>query len=191
MGVESGSQKILDAMDKGLFIEEVMTATERLRSAGIRACYFLQFGYPGEGWSEIQKTVSLVRATHPDDIGVSVSYPLPNTRFYAKVQEELGRKRNWTDSDDLSVMFRAAYTDKFYHALRDALHAEVDSWHATTPAVADLNSVDELWRKVTQLEPLERNADTTDLWLADARPVDMSESQLVPLRHLTASLREA
>ena len=49
------------------------------------------------------------------------------------MQAQLGSKRNWTDSDDLCVMFTAAYNDEFYHALRDALHAEVDSWHA--PAV--------------------------------------------------------
>ncbi len=101
MGVESGSQRILDAMDKGLLVSEVVDARQRLKDAGIRACYFLQFGYPGETWKDIQQTIALVRLTHPHDIGVSVSYPLPNTRFYEKVQAELGHKRNWTDSDDL------------------------------------------------------------------------------------------
>jgi radical SAM superfamily enzyme YgiQ (UPF0313 family) len=190
MGVESGSQKVLDAMDKGLFVEEAVAATQRLRAAGIRACYFLQFGYPGEAWKEIQQTVSLVRETRPDDIGVSVSYPLPNTRFYTKVQAELGRKRNWTDSDDLSVMFRAAYTDRFYHALRDALHAEVDSFHATTPSEAEGDRVAELWRAVTELEPLARNADATDFWLDDSRRVSTGESQFVTLQHLSPAVRE-
>lgn len=189
MGVESGSQRILDAMDKGLRVEEVVAATERLRAAGIRACYFLQFGYPGEGWKEVQQTVSLVRATRPDDIGVSVSYPLPNTRFYDTVQAELGRKRNWTDSDDLSVMFRAAYTDAFYHALRDALHAEVNSWHWTTSTANENSRVAELWRKVNELEPLTHNADATDFYLNDS-PRVTSESQFVPLQHLSRALRE-
>ena len=62
-----------------LKVSAVHTARERLASAGIRACYFLQFGYPGEGWTEICETVHLVRHTHPDDIGVSLSYPLPGT----------------------------------------------------------------------------------------------------------------
>jgi radical SAM superfamily enzyme YgiQ (UPF0313 family) len=190
MGVESGSQRILDAMDKGLQVEDVVAATERLRAAGIRACYFLQFGYPGEGWKEVQQTVSLVRATRPDDIGVSVSYPLPNTRFFEKVQAELGRKRNWIDSDDLSVMFRAAYTDEFYHALRDALHAEVNSWHLTTSTTNESGRVAELWRKVNELEPLTRNADATDFYLHDSPRVITSESQFVPLQHLSRALRE-
>jgi radical SAM superfamily enzyme YgiQ (UPF0313 family) len=50
MGVESGSQSVLDAMDKGLRLSNIFTARKGLREAGIRACYFLQFGYPGETW---------------------------------------------------------------------------------------------------------------------------------------------
>ena len=72
MGVESGSQRVLDAMDKGLRVAEVEAARARLGDAGIRACYFLQFGYPGEQWEDIQQTIALVRSTRPDDIGVSV-----------------------------------------------------------------------------------------------------------------------
>ena len=71
------------------------------RRAGIRACYFLQFGYPGETWKDIQNTIKLVRDTRPDDIGVSVSYPLPGTKFFERVQAQLGDKTNWSDSEDL------------------------------------------------------------------------------------------
>jgi radical SAM superfamily enzyme YgiQ (UPF0313 family) len=128
MGVESGSQKILNAMEKGTRVELVPAARENLRREGIRACFFLQFGYPGETWEDIRNTVELVRETRPEDIGVSVSYPLPGTQFYERVREELGAKRNWVDSDDLSLMFKGTYTNDFYRALRDALHAEVDAW---------------------------------------------------------------
>ena len=157
MGVESGSQKVLDAMDKGLEVSEVVAARSNLQRAGIRACYFLQFGYPGETWKDIEQTIALVRRTRPYDIGVSVSYPLPNTRFYHQVQAELGRKRNWTDSDDLCAMFIAEYHDGFYRALRDALHAEVDSWRNA----AGRKRVAALWRKVAELEPISRNAAPT------------------------------
>jgi radical SAM superfamily enzyme YgiQ (UPF0313 family) len=188
MGVESGSQKILDAMDKGLQVTEVITARERLRNAGIRACYFLQFGYPGETWNDIQETISLVRATRPDDIGVSVSYPLPNTVFYEKVRSELGRKRNWTDSDDLCLMFRAAYGDAFYHALRDALHGEVNSWqHAASQATRD--EVAPLWRRVRELEPKSRNSDATRI--SPAGTCGSGPSQFVPVQQLAEVAREA
>jgi radical SAM superfamily enzyme YgiQ (UPF0313 family) len=163
MGVESGSQKVLDAMDKGLRPEEVVAARQHLKEEGILACYFLQLGYPGEGWEEIQKTVALVRETRPDDIGVSFSYPLPNTRFYARVREQLGAKQNWSDSEDLCVMFKGAYSDHFYHAVRDALHAEVESWHRPASKRGEPSEIPGLWRAVEALEPVSRNLDATEL----------------------------
>jgi radical SAM superfamily enzyme YgiQ (UPF0313 family) len=125
MGAESGSQRILDAMNKGIRVQDIPHARENLRRHGIRACYFLQFGYPGETWAEIEETVEMVRRTRPDDIGVSVSYPLPGTRFHQIVSSQMGPKSNWTDSGDLSMMFRGAYSTAFYRALAEALHAEV------------------------------------------------------------------
>ena len=130
MGAESGSQRILNAMDKGMRVESIYHARENLRRHGIRACYFLQFGYPGETWAEIEKTIALVRDTRPDDIGVSVSYPLPGTAFHRMVSSQLGPKENWSDSDDLDMMFQGAFTTDFYRALADALHAEVRTGRA-------------------------------------------------------------
>ena len=183
MGVESGSQKILDAMDKGLRVAEVATSRERLRKAGIRACYFLQFGYPGEGWNEIQQTVNLVRTTRPDDIGVSLSYPLPNTLFYERIKAELGDKRNWTDSADLCVMFKAAYNDEFYRAVRNALHAEVDSWRTPRSSSKTHLQVNTLWQQVAQLEAISRNADATSFCAEE--PVPSTDSQFVPIQSLS------
>jgi anaerobic magnesium-protoporphyrin IX monomethyl ester cyclase len=170
MGVESGSQKVLDAMDKGTRVDQVYMAREHLRRQGIRACFFVQFGYPGETWEDIQQTVRLVRQTRPDDIGVSVSYPLPGTRFYEQVREELGEKTNWVDSDDLSIIFKGTYSDEFYRALRDALHAEVNAWNSRpgSPGFDEAchdfrlsTPVKELWRKVEQMEKTSRNPEPT------------------------------
>jgi radical SAM superfamily enzyme YgiQ (UPF0313 family) len=159
MGVESGAQVILDAMDKGLTLSTVVTARERLKEVGIRACFFLQFGYPGEGWVELQETIAFVRKVRPDDIGISFSYPLPGTAFYERVRMELGPKRNWADSDDLCIMFHAAYKTDFYRAVREALHAEVDSWKETKISGEACARVDALWRTVYELEPLSRDVD--------------------------------
>ena len=128
MGAESGSQRILDAMDKGERVEQIYAARENLRRHGIRACFFLQFGYLGETWDDIQQTIRMVRETKPDDIGVSVSYPLPRTKFYDLVANQLGPKANWSDSGDLAMMFRGTYSSEFYRELADSLHSEVKSW---------------------------------------------------------------
>jgi anaerobic magnesium-protoporphyrin IX monomethyl ester cyclase len=195
MGVESGSQKVLDAMDKGLLVEEVVAARGELQRAGIKACYFLQFGYPGETWKDLQKTIAVVRETRPDDIGVSFSYPLPNTRFYERVRRQLGSKQNWSDSDDLCVMFKGSYTDKFYRAVREALHAEVDSWK---PAVgshqAPVCEREGLWKQVDLLEPLSRNPDATELPELETASTYSStrrRSSFVPVHGLVTSAGEA
>ncbi len=125
MGAESGSQRILNAMEKALRVEDVYRARENLRRHGIRACFFLQFGYPGETWEDIHATIRMVRETEPDDIGISVSYPLPGTKFHRLVASQLGPQANWSESGDLAMMFRGTYSTEFYRALADALHLEV------------------------------------------------------------------
>src|SRR5438034_11787800 len=121
MGAQSSAQKALEAVVKWVELDEVNNNCQILRWQGIRACFFLQVGYPGEDWEDIRKTIQMVRETAPDDIGVSVSYPLPGTKFYHRVAAQLGEKRNWSDSDDLAMMFRGSYTNDFYQALHDAL----------------------------------------------------------------------
>ncbi len=177
MGVESGSQNVLDAMEKGLRVDDVYDARENLRDAGVRACFFLQFGYPGETWADIRQTIDLVRRTRPDDIGVSLSYPLPNTRFYQRVRDQLGAKRNWNDSDDLCLMFKGTYSDDFYRLIRDALHFEVTGWSSDPESAIRAQS---LWREIERLEPLSRNHDATKLPALDS-PAEV----FVPLRQLS------
>src|SRR5206468_8639288 len=67
MGAESGSQKVLDAMEKGMSVEQTYRACDNLRKHGIRIGLFLQFGYPGENWDDINDTIRMVRETQPDD----------------------------------------------------------------------------------------------------------------------------
>jgi anaerobic magnesium-protoporphyrin IX monomethyl ester cyclase len=124
MGVESGAQPVLDAMDKGITIAQVRLATRRLKEAGVKASWFLQLGYPGEAWNEILATRELVREERPDDIGVSVAYPLPGTYFYERVKSQLGARTHWADSDSLEMMFEGTYTGAFYRRVRDLLHEE-------------------------------------------------------------------
>lgn len=122
IGAESGSQKILDAMDKGTKIEQIQEATRVLKSVGVRVGFFLQFGYLGETQEDIRKTIDMVKTLVPDDIGVSVSYPLPGTVFYDKVKNDLKTKANWTDSDDLDLMFRNTYQPAYYKKLHRYVH---------------------------------------------------------------------
>lgn len=122
IGAESGSQKILDAMDKGTKIEQIHEATRVLKSVGVRVGFFIQFGYLGETKDDINQTIKMIKTLVPDDIGISVSYPLPGTLFYEKVKQDLAEKSNWTDSDDLDLMFQNTYQPKYYKKLHRYVH---------------------------------------------------------------------
>ncbi|MEK6750881.1 MAG: radical SAM protein [Chloroflexota bacterium] len=124
LGAESGSQKILDAMDKGDKVEDIYRAAELLNKNGIEVGFFLQFGYPGETWDDVQLTLKMVRECMPDDIGISVSYPLPGTKFFERVKMELGEKQNWVDSDDLAMLYHGPFPQEFYRILHGRVHHE-------------------------------------------------------------------
>ena len=124
VGAESGSQKILDAMDKGTKVEEIYKASHLLKQKKIRVALFLQFGYLTENQDDIQKTIAMVKDLKPDNIGISVSYPLPGTKFYDKVKDDLKLKTNWTDSDDFDMMFQGTYNSNYYKKLQRFVHKE-------------------------------------------------------------------
>jgi anaerobic magnesium-protoporphyrin IX monomethyl ester cyclase len=125
IGAESGSQKVLDAMNKGTTVSEILSARERLKSVGIRVGFFIQLGYIDEQLEDILATRDLLASAQPDEIGVSVSYPLPGTKFYDLVKAQMRAKTHWHESNDLDMMFHGTYTSDFYRSIRDLLHDQV------------------------------------------------------------------
>ncbi|HTR82226.1 MAG TPA: radical SAM protein [Bacteroidota bacterium] len=128
IGAESGSQKILDAMEKGTTISQIYEARRVLKTFGIKTAFFLQFGYPGEDQNDIESTLRMVRQLMPDDLGISISYPLPGTKFYENVRSDLQKKSNWVDSDDLALMFRGTYSAAYYKKLHRYTHKFFRFW---------------------------------------------------------------
>jgi anaerobic magnesium-protoporphyrin IX monomethyl ester cyclase len=127
VGAESGSQKILDAMQKGTRVEQIYEATRQLHAHGVKVAFFLQFGYPGETRDDIEMTLQMVRDLMPDDIGISVSYPLPGTPFYERVRHELGEQINWVDSADMAMLYQGPFATAFYRQLHTVVHKDYRS----------------------------------------------------------------
>jgi anaerobic magnesium-protoporphyrin IX monomethyl ester cyclase len=136
IGAESGSQRVLDAMNKGTTVAEITASRARLKAQGIRVGFFIQLGYLDEQLSDILATRELLETALPDDVGVSVSYPLPGTRFYEQVKAQLGSQTRWHASDDLAMMFHGTYTSEFYRAIRSLLHDRVSLESLNAPARA-------------------------------------------------------
>ncbi|MCD0278162.1 B12-binding domain-containing radical SAM protein [Xanthomonas melonis] len=176
IGAESGSQRILDKMTKGTQVAEVIAARQRLAAHGIRVGFFIQLGYLGEELDDILATRALVTQADPDIIGVSVSYPLPGTKFYEEVKNQLGGKTHWQDSDDLAMMFRGAYDTEFYRSVRDLLHTQVDLQQARTRMDADAlaqasEQLEARWSALIASEHLHRNVPLSEVAARARRPL--------------------
>jgi anaerobic magnesium-protoporphyrin IX monomethyl ester cyclase len=122
IGAESGSDEILRAMDKGSKVAEIERARDNLRARGIGVGFFLQLGYPGEGLEEVNATIDLVRRLRPEQIGVSVSYPLPGTVFHDRVAHSMV-DTHWEQAMDNRPLFQAPFTGEFYAAAKEVLRS--------------------------------------------------------------------
>jgi len=123
VGAESGSQTVLDAMDKDCTVTDIARATQLLHEHQIDVGFFLQLGYPGEGLDEVFETLSMVRTLRPDEIGVSVSYPLPGTIFHERVREQM-RQDAWDASMECDVLFETPFSQRFYNLVKKTLASE-------------------------------------------------------------------
>ncbi len=115
VGVESGSQKMLDLMNRGTKLAQVERTAEALRRAGVRQFWFLMLGYPGETLEDVEATFQLFRRFSPEEYSVSIAVPIPGTRFYQQVQDRLkgtaGRTRG---SGGTTLLYEAAYNERLY-----------------------------------------------------------------------------
>jgi radical SAM superfamily enzyme YgiQ (UPF0313 family) len=100
-GIESGSQKMLDAMKKGITVEQIRTAIALTRKARIRAAGFFILGYPGETRETLDETVALIRECKFDDVGVFLFTPLPGSEIYGAVGDYGRYEENWSKTNAL------------------------------------------------------------------------------------------
>jgi anaerobic magnesium-protoporphyrin IX monomethyl ester cyclase len=156
IGAESGSQKVLDSMNKGTTVPEILAARERLKAVGIRVGFFIQLGYIDEQIEDILATRDLLASAQPDEIGVSVSYPLPGTKFYDLVKAQLRAKTHWQESNDLDMMFEGTYTSDFYRVVRNLLHDQISLQTADAPLLPEheraADAIEQRWQELLRNE---------------------------------------
>ena len=118
---------------------------------------------PGETFTEIKQTVDMIHDLLPDDIGISVSYPLPGTKFYERVKAEMGAKTHWEHSHDLSVMHAGEYDSIFYHQLHAVIHRDLDlhlrlaAGETGPEMLQELDDVEAAWVELGRSETLSRH----------------------------------
>jgi len=134
LGAESGSQKVLDAMNKEITVDQVRRAAVLCRRAGIETYLYMMVGYPGEEWADLRLSVDLLRETLPDEFSTTIAYPLPGTAFYEQVRDRLGFEGDcvpdWTYSAENRLLFqRDRHNTWFYRRVIRWFHDEwKDAW---------------------------------------------------------------
>jgi radical SAM superfamily enzyme YgiQ (UPF0313 family) len=137
IGSESGSQRILDSMDRGVKLEQVQKAVELSRSHGIQSGMFLMWGYEGEEIEDIEATVQHVSKSQPDLFFTTVSYPIKGTPYYQKVQDRLVQLGPWGKSSDREIKIRGRHSRRFYGFADKLLRSEVQLAKLTGAATLD------------------------------------------------------
>jgi anaerobic magnesium-protoporphyrin IX monomethyl ester cyclase len=125
IGSESGSQRILDAMDRGVRIEQVQQATALCRSRGIQSGMFLMWGYEGEDMSDIEATVEHVKRSQPDIFFTTVAYPIKGTPYYKQVNDRLVQLKPWSESSDRELDIAGRRPRRYYQYADQLLRDEV------------------------------------------------------------------
>ncbi len=125
IGSESGSQKILDAMQRGVTIEQVRHAVALAKNHGIATGMFLMWGYEGEELSDVEATIEHVKACQPDVFFTTVSYPIKGTPYFDKVGSRLVTLRPWQQTSDREISVQGRHSRTFYRHADDLLRAEM------------------------------------------------------------------
>lgn len=136
-GVESGSQRVLDSMKKGIKVRQVHEISRLTRALGMEQYWFLIYGYPPEDIHDLRLTIDMLRRLQPDDYGITVAYPLPQTEFFDMVEHSMEEGRHWKRTRDNLVLYRHLYSSLFYKAAIYGTHLvyRTSRWAARNPTV--------------------------------------------------------
>jgi anaerobic magnesium-protoporphyrin IX monomethyl ester cyclase len=126
IGSESGSQRILDAMQRDVTVEQVSTAVTLARSRGIKTGMFLMWGYPGEEIEDIEATIEHVKKIDPDVFFTTVSYPIKGTPYFSDVERRLVPLQPWAEGSDRDYRIRGRHSPRFYQCADQLLRNEVE-----------------------------------------------------------------
>src|SRR5436309_1119716 len=126
IGSESGSQRVLDAMERGVTVKQVRDAVAVCRSRGIQTGMFLMWGYEGEELEDIEETIHHVKRASPDVFFTTVAYPIRGTPYFEDVAERVTSATAWAEGSDRDFRIRGRHSRKFYQNADQLLRAEVE-----------------------------------------------------------------
>ncbi|MCR9171345.1 MAG: B12-binding domain-containing radical SAM protein [bacterium] len=127
IGAESGSQRIIDKMDRRVTLGTVQEMMQRTQKMGIEAGTFIMVGYPGETHEDIRATMNHIEKCNPDHLTITRAYPIKGTALYAEIEAEITINPDWQTSTDRDIRFKLPYSDAYYE---NAIRYLVNGWQA-------------------------------------------------------------
>jgi radical SAM superfamily enzyme YgiQ (UPF0313 family) len=149
IGSESGSQRILDAMERGVTAEEVRSSVAMCKSHGIKTGMFLMWGYEGEELCDIEATIEHVKQTNPDIFFTTVAYPIKGTPYFTEVANRVENLKPWNVGSDREVRIRNRHSRQFYSFADKLLRSEVELERLRNNPAVDQNAIAEMQSKVS------------------------------------------
>ena len=127
IGSESGSQRILDGMERGVKVDQVIWAAKAAKRYGIQVGMFLMWGYPGEQIEDIEATVELVKECQPEIHLTTVAYPIKNTGYFRKAADSVILDKEWSNATDRDHRIRGRHSRTYYKQADLWLNNEVEA----------------------------------------------------------------
>jgi anaerobic magnesium-protoporphyrin IX monomethyl ester cyclase len=130
IGAESGSQKVIDLMDRRVDVEQVRVMIQQTKAAGIETGTFIMLGYPGESEQDIEETIHHLKQSNPDYFTITIAYPIKGTELHQEVEVFQTAEMDWATSTDRQIDFKRTYPAKYYaYAVRRVVN-EVSAFKA-------------------------------------------------------------
>lgn len=126
IGAESGSQRILDAMDRRVEVAQVQQMIQLAKAHGIQTGTFLMLGYPGETEADIEATILHLKRAQPDLYTVTMTYPIKGTELYQEVEASLEVPTDWATTTDRDLRYPRTYSDRYYQYALSRIRHEVE-----------------------------------------------------------------
>jgi Fe-S oxidoreductase len=138
IGAESGSQKVIDLMDRRVEVKQVQQMIRLARQHGLQAGTFIMVGYPGETQEDIYATVQHLKNANPDLFTITVAYPIKGTPLYTEVESRFITQLPWDNSTDRDIDFERTYNRRYYDYAIQMINYEVNYHKALQKPVANL-----------------------------------------------------
>lgn len=114
IGAESGSQRVIDLMDRRVDVNQVRKMIKLSQKYGIQAGTFIMLGYPGETEDDIEETIKHLKESNPEFFTITVAYPIKGTELFAEIEASQINNFTWDKNSDRDRDFKRTYNKKYY-----------------------------------------------------------------------------